>query len=773
MLPRPFRPCLLLSLLAGVPVFAAAPANGGTAAAGYLDDVTVQGKSRSTRTENRDSFTTSAMRTTTGLALPPQETPQSVSVITNTQLEGQGITRLEDAMKTTTGVLVLRDSDRSRFQSRGFYIDQIEEDGISSDVSSHVGETIHNAESQTDLAVYDHIEVVRGATGLTQANGEPGGTINAVRKRPTAERHFNGSLSAGRFGSRRAEADVSGRLNGGGTLRGRLVGAWEKSDSFTDRISSRQGMVYGVLDADLGENTVWTLGGLYQKHHTVPDVYGLPAGSMANPLILPRNAYSGADWNNSRFGKRNIFTEVRHYFNDDWKITGIADYRRDHAFREYSALSSTPSWQNSSGTIWSSGSRRADNKTKQWTVQANLTGKFDAFGRRHDVFATYSSNSRHTDSDTMQHWDLRLDPDSWNNRWCASQGWPHWCDPDLTHDFPLHPFDGSLIPHRDWGELAELDYRFNPIHRHMVEKTRSRALSAGIRFNAAERLHILGGIRYTRWRYTQNTTDILNPGRPVELESLARGTSRNRAVPYLGLTWDITPRSSLYGSYTSIFKPQPGYNDAAGGSLPPLTGTNLELGWKGAWRGNRLNTAVALFRTDQRNRAVYAGEDDDGRGFYANTGHVVSRGLDAEISGHLTDNWQLFAGYTYNAGKYRNNEDGNLSGDTFSQHTPRHILRLYTQYRLPVSGGKWRVGAGMSAQSRTGDMYGQPHLRQGGYTLWHADLQFSPDKHTKISLIGNNLSDKRYFENNANRNNGGYNFYGMPRNLVVRFSWRI
>ena len=166
-----FRMSLIASMLLGFHTMAVAEE---VEVPAVLEDIYVQGKNRSTRTENRDSFTTSAMRTTTGLALSPRETPQSVSVITKTQIEGQGITRLEDALKATTGVTVVRDSDRSRFMSRGFYIDQIEEDGVSSDVSSYVGETILNAESQTDLSVYDHIEVVRGAGCVRPACGQRG-----------------------------------------------------------------------------------------------------------------------------------------------------------------------------------------------------------------------------------------------------------------------------------------------------------------------------------------------------------------------------------------------------------------------------------------------------------------------------------------------------------------------------------------------------------------------------------------------------------------------
>lgn len=77
-----------------------------------LQTVNVTGKNRSTRTENRDSYTTSAMRTTTGLALSPKETPQSVSVITKTQLDNQGMTNMEQALKTTTGINVIPDSGR-------------------------------------------------------------------------------------------------------------------------------------------------------------------------------------------------------------------------------------------------------------------------------------------------------------------------------------------------------------------------------------------------------------------------------------------------------------------------------------------------------------------------------------------------------------------------------------------------------------------------------------------------------------------------------------
>ena len=87
-----------------------------------LQAITVKSDRDNTRTEDVNSYTTSAMRTTTGLTLSPRETPQSVSVITKTQLDDQGLTTIEDALRTTTGVNVTRHGTRTVYQSRGFFI---------------------------------------------------------------------------------------------------------------------------------------------------------------------------------------------------------------------------------------------------------------------------------------------------------------------------------------------------------------------------------------------------------------------------------------------------------------------------------------------------------------------------------------------------------------------------------------------------------------------------------------------------------------------------
>ena len=83
-----------------------------------LGTVVVTGKAR-LKMDSETAFTASSMRTTTGLSLSPRQTPQSVSVVTQAQMRGQGIRTFEGALNTTTGVNVTRSASRSVFMSRG------------------------------------------------------------------------------------------------------------------------------------------------------------------------------------------------------------------------------------------------------------------------------------------------------------------------------------------------------------------------------------------------------------------------------------------------------------------------------------------------------------------------------------------------------------------------------------------------------------------------------------------------------------------------------
>lgn len=242
-------------------------------------------------------------------------------------------------------------------------------------------------------------------------------------------------------------------------------------------------------------------------------------------------------------------------------------------------------------------------------------------------------------------------------------------------------------------------------------------------------------------------------------------------VPYLGITFDINSNHSLYSSYTTIFKPQT-LRDIDDKLLDPIKGTNFEFGWKADWFGNnKLNSSLALFEVIQRNRPYDLDlRNSAGNWAYSSIGKIRSRGFEAELSGNLSEDWKIFAGYTFNNSKYLRTEGSRFTiGTNYSKHTPRHMLRLYTSYRLPIDQKRWTVGGGLTVQSKTDSLWG---VRQGGYALWNANIQYEPNKSLKLSLIGNNLTDKRYYENHRIRTQGINNIYGEPRNIMFKLDWK-
>lgn len=740
-----FRFKTIFLLTAALPAFAAAEETPATAQTDELQTINVTGQNRSTRTENRDSYTTSAMRTTTGLALSPKETPQSVSVITKTQLDDQNISRIEDALKNTTGVNVFRDSNRYAFQSRGFYMNRIEEDGIAVSVAGRMLNTNADPHSQTDLAVYDHIEVVRGATGLTQGNGEPGGTINAVRKRPTAKTQASIDASVDRFGTVRGVGDISGPLNEAKTLRGRFVGVGERSNSFKDIVDGKKQVAYGVLEADAGENTKLTVGALWQNVNSTPDRYGVPMAESGGDAGLPRSTFLGAGWNKEKARKYNVFGEAEHYFNDDWKLTGKINYTKSDYITEWAALGNTSlnyAGLPAGGDLAVGGrATRMDNDGSQFGIQANLVGKYPAFGRKHDLFITLNHSREKLNALWRQHED------------------------NTTYN--VYDFDHNITrPDFETGP-----YRFYETDKHTLT---TQGIAVGTRFNLTDKLHLITGTRYTRWKSDYHEWYSSNGGATTYDPNYK---TKNRFVPYAGLTYDISKNHSLYGSYTQIFNPHLGARDAEGKDLKPMTGTNFELGWKADWFGNnKLNTSLAFFHIIQKNRSVSSADRSPITRRYYNIplGRVQSHGLDAEISGSLTDDWKIFAGYTFNTSKYRTTEGSQAyyqAGANFNSWTPKHMLRLYTSYRLPFAGKKWTVGGGVSAQSKTGNLY--MNTAQGGYAIWNANVQYDVTKNAKVSLIGSNLTDKRYYENNRVRSRGINNFIGEPRNVTLKFNYKF
>ena len=160
-----------------------------------LGTTTISSVGLGATTEGTGSYTTGSANTATGLRLSTRETPQSVSVVTRQQIEDQNLTEVAQVLEQTPGVVVdsmgPAGSDANHIYVRGFEIGSIQVDGVNRP------DTYGFRDDLADTVTYDRVEVVRGATGLMSGTGDPGATVNLIRKKPTFGTQRSLTLKAG------------------------------------------------------------------------------------------------------------------------------------------------------------------------------------------------------------------------------------------------------------------------------------------------------------------------------------------------------------------------------------------------------------------------------------------------------------------------------------------------------------------------------------------------------------------------------------------------
>lgn len=235
----------------------------------------------------------------------PRETPQSISVVTRQQLDDRNLTKVEDAVKLTTGMTVTRfdgAGNYNSFQSRGFDLGSIQLDGVPIPQGNY---------STLDTAIYDRVEVLRGPAGLLQGASEPGGTVNLVRKRAPAKLAIGADAAVGSFGLRRGVVDVGGGLNAEGTIRARAVAVAEDRDSHIDTLFNNKRLGYGTVEWDITPDTTVSVGAAQQRVRASID-QGLPAHADGRLADLPRSAFAGLRANRQDLETTDVFAELEH-----------------------------------------------------------------------------------------------------------------------------------------------------------------------------------------------------------------------------------------------------------------------------------------------------------------------------------------------------------------------------------------------------------------------------------------------------------------------------
>jgi outer membrane receptor for ferric coprogen and ferric-rhodotorulic acid len=670
-------------------------------------------------------FTTNArLDTATGLGLTLQETPQSVSVMTYQRIADQNLRSLTDVVNNAPGISAKGlDSSRQRFAARGFAIDNYQIDGVPMAWSSggDAGET------QSDMSLYERIEVVRGATGLLTGAGNPSASINLVRKHAdsrelTATTRFH----AGRWDTYGAMADVGGGLTGSGSVRGRIVASYEDAGSFRDLAGDETTVFYGVVEADITDSTLIRLGASHQDNDPTASTWGgLPTWhSDGSRTDWDRSTTIGTEWSSWASTVENQYLDLIHTFANGW--TAKVNVNRNVNEADLLLVYLFGTVDQTTGLGLGASPYNAHTERDQISYSAQLTGAYNLFEREHEFTLGAIDSSQDFDSSTRAR----------------------------TNVAPVGSFfdwDGSY-PQPTWGASSTA-----------VDTTIDQTgYYAATRLSLTDDLKIILGSRVADWEQ-----------RGASYGAAVNYGDSGVVVPYAGVLYDVTDNHRVYASYTEIFKPQ-AEQDATLNYLDPIVGESREVGLKSRFFNDALHTTVAYFIALQDNLAQTAGpvvqlpNGDTFQPYRAAEG-AESKGFEIEVVGRIADGWDISLSYTdFDV------EDAN--GREVNTDQPHEMLKLYSTYRfrdaldrLTVAGGlSWE---GSSYTDTVNGATGEPErLVQDDYTLVSLMARYDLTDNLSAQLNVDNLLDEEYYNQI-----GFYSQleYGEPRNFTVSMNYQF
>ncbi|MFW2353572.1 TonB-dependent siderophore receptor [Aliarcobacter butzleri] len=653
-------------------------------------------------TEETGSYTTGATSTATKLDLSLRETPQSVLVFTRQRLEDQNITSYQELLSKTPGVTLNKWDERVYPTARGFTIDYNLYDGMPTYSIADYGA------NDTDLIIFDRVEIVKGANGLMTGAGNPALGLNYIRKHANSK-EFKGTidLSAGSWDNYTSSADVQTPLNSDGSVRARFVAKHQDKKSYMDNYEKQTDVFYGVVDMDLTDTTYLSLGASYEDIQRDGVRWGgLPAfytdGSRTN---FSRSKTVSDDWTYWDNKTTSYFADLKQYIYDDISINA--------------------SYSN----------RTMDSKT----AIAYYFGTVNKVTNNADGFLyDYVSDAKEEENNLNLYASIPFELAK--------------LDHEIITGFGYNKYDFKKNNYAGTGYISASSLNFSNINidnpqlsantptLELPSKTIQKGYYLAGRFSLMEDLKLISGIRVSSWEYQAKNG---NGNREFDDE----------ITPYAGLVYDIDKNHSIYVSYTSIFKPTD-RQDKDNNYLDPAEGKSYETGIKGEYFDGRLNTSLSIFRIEQ------TGFEDTGipiasnplKNAFERIDGVVSKGFELGVQGNLTDDFSLDFGLA-------NFEAENPDGSKFNTDSSRTTANLWAKYTI----SNYRFGAGLNYKSKFYTGSGANKITQDEFITTDLMAGYKINKNLDLQLNINNVFDEKYYEGiGANSM-----VYGDPRNFTL------
>lgn len=716
---------------AGVVALASAGLAGAQEAPDDVTLATIVVEGEGATTEGTDSYAaTGPTSTATGLPLTLRETPQSVSVVTRQELDDRDIRTLQDVVQATPGLSASQNNGegRWRFYARGSEITNLQFDGI----------PVRNAwwgqeSNANETAVIDRVEVVRGATGLIEGVGTPSASINQVRKRPGDVPALSAESGFGLEGNATMMLDGSAPLNASGSLRGRIVGYGAAGDTTRDDQFSKNGLVYGAIDADIGDRTTVGLGLSHQADRI--DGYswgGFWTRTDGSFFDFSDRVPPGLGWEYIDRRQTIAYADIEHRLDTGWTLRGALRASTAAVDR----LTSYGTWD--ADGVLTRGGTDYDMTEDTIAFDARASGSVTLFGRTHEL--VFGTNGSRVDAD------FRFGRGIRPRRRRPGAARPVGAPPARLHRRrPLEePRPGEAV-----GALC--DRPDQP--RRSAEGGGRRSADLVRREGCLPALHERPGVSdHDLGRRGAHPL----PGRALRcrpgLDRLCELCPDLRAAERGRRQWQRPGAGDRQ-------QPRGGREGRADGRAPAGRRRHLRHQPRRP-AGQCRDSSVCVVPSDGCSEAAE---------------RINTRGVDLEVTGAVTDRWNLTASYTYATSEYAEGPNDGMRYGT--DMAPDHLAKLATTYRLsgPLEqltlGGSLMVSSGLEAQGNSWTSGLPYHIRQPGYAVVDVMARYDLRDDTEVQLNVGNLFDRDYYSSISDPGYG--NFIGAPRTVALTLRHRF
>ncbi|EKZ5286170.1 ferrichrome porin FhuA [Klebsiella aerogenes] len=674
--------------------------------------------------------------TATKTDTPIEKTPQSISVVTNEEMQMHQFQSVKEALGYTPGVTV---SSRGASNTYDFVIIR----GFSS-VGLNQNNYLDGLKLQGDFyndAVVDpymleRVEVMRGPTSVLYGKSNPGGIVSMVSKRPTTEPLKEVQFKMGTDNLFQTGFDFSDALDEDGVFSYRLTGVARSNNEQQQNAEQQRYAIAPSFSWRPDDKTNFTFLSYFQNEPETGYYGWLPKEGTVQPLPngghLPTSFNEGATNNTYSRNQKMVGYSFEHGFNDTFKV------RQNLRFSEMKVAQ-----KSAYGTGLCNNSMNAFNSYCQ-----SLTPEQQAH---------YLGRGTVVDNERLQNFSV---------------------DTQLQSNFSTGNVDHILLTGVDYmrmrndisalfGNAPSLDLNnlpsmssvdFGDAVPYQMNESKQTGIYLQDQAEWNKWVLTLGG----RYDWSKQATTVRSDNGYIERNDHQftwRGGINylfdNGISPYVSYSQSFEPNAfSLYSTPRVAYEPSKGEQYEAGVKYVPkdmpvvVTGAVYQL--------TKSDTLMA----DPNNalNQVPAGE-------------IRSRGVELEAKAALNANINMTASYTYTDAIYT--KDTNLKGNTVVQ-VPKHMASLwgdYTFYDGPLSGLTLGTGGRF-----IGSSYGDPAntFKVGSAAVMDAVVKYDLARFgmagSNIAVNVNNLFDREYvascFETYGC-------FWGAERQVVATATFRF